>query len=136
MHWADRYIKTPFKDGGRDSLGADCWGLVRMVYRNECDIELPLHGAISSTELAKIAEQVATDASDANTWLPVIGTPQEYDVCVMQWYGRHIEGHVGVMVDHHRVLHTEAHVGAMIVPVTHPFVSKRIKYFRRHKAIA
>lgn len=35
------YITIPYREGGRDHGGADCWGLVGLVYQNETGKQLP-----------------------------------------------------------------------------------------------
>lgn len=40
-HWWEKYLDLPWKIGGRDRFGIDCWGLVRLVYAQECGIALP-----------------------------------------------------------------------------------------------
>ncbi len=39
--WWHKYTHIPFVDKGRGIDGCDCWGLVRLIYQNELNIELP-----------------------------------------------------------------------------------------------
>ena len=44
-NWLDRYIGLPWKIGGRELHGGiDCWGLVRLVMRDEAGIDMPSWG--------------------------------------------------------------------------------------------
>ena len=54
MHWTARYINIPYINKGREFSGADCWGLVRLVYKNELGIDLPTYGEVSADNLAKV----------------------------------------------------------------------------------
>jgi cell wall-associated NlpC family hydrolase len=134
MSWPDRYMKVPFVDGGRSMSGADCYGLVRLVMERECSILLPSYGEISARDLAKIAVSMEADAS-SEAWVSA-EQPREFDVAVMRWFARPQTGHVGIMIDSRRVLHTEERTGSpVIVPLTHYSIKGRVKYFRRHREL-
>ncbi len=42
------YFSIPFKKFGRDYKGCDCWGFVRLVLKNECNINLPILDKVKS----------------------------------------------------------------------------------------
>lgn len=46
----ERYFTIPFKIGGRDWSGCDCWGFARLVLLEEKGVELPLFQGVCSTE--------------------------------------------------------------------------------------
>lgn len=43
--WVSNYMGYPFKERGRDRKGLDCWGLVRLVLKEQFDIEAPSYAA-------------------------------------------------------------------------------------------
>lgn len=43
--WASDYIGLPFADHGRTREGADCWGLVRLVYAEVFNLALPSYAS-------------------------------------------------------------------------------------------
>lgn len=57
-NWWNKYVGTPFLDRGRTLKGADCWGLVSIVCKQEFKIELPdlLEDYDTATDAATIVE--------------------------------------------------------------------------------
>ena len=129
MEWWSRYIGLPFEDGGRGPHGYDCWGLVRAIYADRLDVNLPSYGEISARDLARIARAMAVGKDDG--WRQV-GVPRALDVALMRsGRGGARVVHVGVMVDGRRLLHIEEAAAAAVVPVSHFSVAGRIVGYRR-----
>jgi len=94
MHWATPYIGIPYKAGGREKDGLDCWGLVRLVYREEFGIDLPLvQGALSRETLLECKQG----------WFDI---PEPIEYCGIEMTQR--------SVGHHAGLWTEADGGKII----------------------
>lgn len=91
----DKYRHIPYADHGRGFDGCDCWGLVRLFYREELRIELPSWSAAYPSADSVSAGHIATQAECFADWLklaaPEIGAVGEF----------HIGGlfHVGVCLD-------------------------------------
>ena len=131
--WSHKYVGLPFVDGGRTMKGVDCWGLVRLIYDRELEIELPSYGDTSARDLIKISRSMTTD-KDAEIWENVDRSKiMAFDVVVMRFSGKHTIGHVGVMVDSKNVMHVEASTAAVIVPLDHWLIRERLECYRRHK---
>lgn len=132
MLWVNRYINIPYLNKGRGFEGADCWGLVRLVYEHELGIQLPSYGEVSSDNLVAAQNKVHTVASQAQ-WINV--APEHiapFDVCVMRAYGKRLVCHVGVVIDKNTILHVESRSNSVIVSLKDPLIRERITCFRRH----
>lgn len=134
-HWSGAYVGIPYADGGRSRAACDCWGLARLIYREQLGIDLPSYGEISAADLARVADAMARGAAVEEDW-QAVDEPREWDVAVMRRYGGREPGHVGVMIDARRLLHVEERTAAVIVPRDHYSVRTRIIWFRRHRSMA
>lgn len=133
MNWIEKYVGIPFVDGGREISGLDCWGLVRLVLKNECNVDVPSYGEISADELSQVAREVASECSK-EPWHPVAGKPLMFDVAVM--HRRKSPVHVGIMTDPEHLLHIERATHSVYLPVSHPSVSFRAIHYYRHRSLA
>lgn len=132
-NWAAKYIGLPFVDGGRSFKGADCWGLVRLIYAEELKIDLPSYGEIAAANLIGVVREI-TAGKDGEEWAEVSAKQiQPFDVCVMRFNGKRRVGHVGIVVNTKTIIHVEAGINAAIVPLSHMSIRERIECFRRHK---
>lgn len=86
-HWTTRYIGIPYKPGGRDRDGLDCWGLVRLVYQEEFGILLPSVQGDMSRETLRGCKQ---------GWVEIIA-PAEF--CGIEMTQRTVGHHAGVWTE-------------------------------------
>jgi cell wall-associated NlpC family hydrolase len=98
----DRYVGIPYRAGGRDFCGIDCWGLVRLVYDEELGIELPTYdGIFAGKEDAHAAGEVM--ATESRKWQQVQRW-QPFDVLLLR-LGAGIPTHVAVYLGNGLMLH-------------------------------
>lgn len=83
MHWAAGYIGIPYVRGGEARDGADCWGLVRLVLREQCGLDMP---AISVGEAVNARAIRAAFVGWAR-----VEKPRAFDVVTMRDpFGHHV----------------------------------------------
>lgn len=93
-HWATKYIGLPYAEGGRDRKGLDCWGLLRLIYKDEKGVLLPDLPGITTEGPLAIAHQIA--AQEKEGWQEV-PSPQDCDAVAMSL--KNALHHVGIWVD-------------------------------------
>lgn len=97
----EKYIGIPYKANGRDYDGIDCWGLVRLVYKEELGIDLPsLDGEYQIDDDARIQDLFAQYKEG---WKPSEGI-EAGDVVLFRVLGS--ETHVGIAVSPTQFLHS------------------------------
>lgn len=134
MHWSSKYLGLPWKIGGRDRDGIDCYGLVAMIYRDELGIEIDsLTGAYASEDERALIASVVAGQKDAGAWVPVEpGHEQEFD-CVMFRYAGH-ESHIGVVVEKGRMIHQLLGRRSAVEPYGAGFWANMLEGAWRHKS--
>ena len=106
--WCNNYISVPFADKGRTRLGCDCWGLARIIYREQLNIDLPELLEYGNTKDSKsIAELYDVEHK---VWSEVpLGEEKPFDILVFNIYG--LPCHVAVVVDNGLMIHCEKGCG-------------------------
>lgn len=113
MIWAADYVGLPYLKYGRDKSGLDCWGLVRLVYREQRKTELEslsefYQADARSDFFARVNE---TFEKTAKKWRKV-DIPQAFDIAAFHMHG--MIRHVGIVIDEKAMLHVEDKKGACI----------------------
>lgn len=133
--WSNKYIGIPFKDGGRDSNGLDCWGLVRLIYKDEYNISLPSfnthYSTVDDTErLEELISQYKEGWIEANS-------PDEGCVVLFKTMGSIT--HVGVLINKNQFLHINEGTNVTIESLDSTRWNKRVigyyKYNEQSSAV-
>ena len=98
--WQNKYIGIPFLDKGRDTDGIDCWGLVRLVYKQEYNIDLP---NFSADYEAEDAERMSDLLAQYKEGWEKIDAPTEGCIVLFNILG--IESHMGIAISTTHFLH-------------------------------
>lgn len=125
--WTNKYIGIPYKDAGDDENGLDCWGLVRLVYKNEFNIELP---SFKQTRLdAYDIRSAIIDEYKQDGWTE-IAEPSPGAVVLVRVQGLPI--HTGVMVDKTKFLNILPGANCVIADITDSRWRNRIIGFYKY----
>jgi cell wall-associated NlpC family hydrolase len=137
--WVAGYLDIPFVEAGRDRLGADCYGLVRLVLAEQFGVAIPLASAgawTSDLDKAGRADLAARVQAVLADWREV---PRDRiapgDVLLLRVEGRPL--HVGVALDGAGAfLHTEIDIGPHIADWNGARWSRRVLGFYRWGAVS
>ena len=104
MSWANKYMIIPFVEKGRSFDGADCYGLVRLIYKNELGIELPDYlGLYESTNDREKLSKIINDESSKKWLNPEKGKEKPFDVIILEMRG--VPMHVGIVTKPGYMIH-------------------------------
>lgn len=140
--WVKKYIGIPFVDFGRDLSGCDCWGLTRLISKNEFSLVLESY----DSEYKEVYSQAVVNAIDAygvngDDWQEIEpGKEREGDHILMtgiyEFEGKKVRAplHVGLVIAPGALIHTEiGHDSVWIKYKDNRGLVNRIVGFYRHK---
>ena len=106
MKWINRYIGRPWINGVQD-----CWWLVRQVYKDQLDIDLP-QIVVDASDLKAVIRNM-TQHPALNDWQPM-EAPEH--LCLTFFSSRNNPTHVGVYLNYAggRILHTYKRAGCVL----------------------
>ena len=128
----DRFVGIPYQDRGRSLVGLDCYGLVRLVYRELRGIDLPSHAERYRTAADEVAI-AALIAGELDPWDEIApGDEIAFDAVLIR-EGRFAR-HVGLVVTPGLMLHVEAGETSRIERYGSGALKYRIVGFYRYRA--
>lgn len=128
--WVAQYIDIPFADHGRGHQGCDCYGLVRLVLREQFGLELPelLAGYADTGMVEEIARMI--DHHRPLLGFDEVAAAQLGDVAHLR---RGRDGcHLGLMLSPYLLLHTDEPGGVRVDDIRRPHLRPRLLGFYRH----
>jgi len=101
-HWSEKYIGLPYRLGGRDWNGVDCWGLLYLYFKEERGILLPELSECATWNLLELSSELVKGVQQG--W-KLLREPEEG--CAVAMSLRTVPHHVGIWTeaDGGKVLH-------------------------------
>lgn len=123
----NKYIGLPYATKGRDEAGIDCWGLVRLFYKQEFDLDLPSYqedyaGAYDSRILEMMAQY-------KDNWT-VTMEPEEGFVVLFNIMGEPV--HVGIYIGNNKFIHAREGRDTVLESLDSPRWSKRVEGYYKY----
>lgn len=119
--WSNNYIGIPFKYKGRTEDGLDCWGLARLIYKNEYGITLPSFSSdYEDSDVGRIEELIAQYKEGWES----TDSPSEGTAVLFRIMGH--ESHIGVAVSSTHFIHAREGYDSAIEAFDSPYWKRRI----------
>lgn len=124
----------PYKLGGRDSSGMDCWGLLVIAYVKLFSIELPSYAdtvwAVSKSGLTSedIKQHIA-----CGEIFSCVDIPRYGDMVLLNIMGNPV--HIGMMLNDKIMIHTSNSTGIATEDIRGVKWKRRVQGFYRHKRL-
>lgn len=119
MNWVEKYMRIPYEAKGASFRGANCWGLVHLVLKEEAGIITPSYGEISARHLLSITRTVG-NSRGIPPWQHKVepGEEEMFDVVIFKGImrGHAVDMHTGIVTQRGMILHTEEGSGVAHVP--------------------
>lgn len=125
MSWANDYVGIPFKWLGYDRDGCSCWGLVRMVAKEQFNLDLPKYDEIEAR--AQKGEGSPNPYFCQGYSIPLKAAKGGDLLHMWALYkSRKLPLHVGMVVEPGKVLHIEEGCGSVIVDYRKQPMNRRV----------
>ena len=148
--WAASYVGLRFADLGRDRDGVDCWGLARLIWRDQAGLDVPSFASTyeRAADGAAVAASIVAYGKNSGDWLEVArGRERLFDAVLMRSHYEVQAGgvtsvetaemHIGVVLGPGWLIHVEEGIDAALgAYIRHRRISSRVVEFWRHRELA
>lgn len=135
--WAVDYLGIPYRFGGADLDGADCYGLVRLVYAERFGVKLPAYVPAGALPLApRCLGPMFRAAVSGASWVHLpVDSPRSAlalgDVALFN-IGGHL-AHCALYLGGGKILSAQEGMESCIEPLNSPLWAKRLAFFVRRR---
>jgi cell wall-associated NlpC family hydrolase len=141
MRWAESYITIPYLDRGESHDGCDCWGLLKLIFKEQLGREISSHADVAAGDLMAKARKIIKSSETSDEWEKV-DQEKPFDAVLMKGQFR-VEGavrslpvHIGLVVTPGKLIHIEKKSGVTIAEYhRHPKIKSRVLGFYRLKDV-
>ncbi len=123
----EKYIGIPYVEKGRDENGADCWGLVRLIYKDELNISLPSFSSEYDSSDNERLEELFAQYKEG--WQSV-DSLEIGNVVIFRIFG--YESHIGIYTGDNKFLHVREGRDSVIESLDNPKWTRRVTGFFKY----
>jgi len=105
----DKYIGLPYLENGRTEAGVDCWGLARLYYKDQFNIDLPSY--TDEYDGGQDPAIISVINSHIDNW-EELTAPNIGDLCLFNIMGE--PTHVGIYVGDNKFLHCRENMDSVV----------------------
>lgn len=131
--WIKNYVGLPYENKGRGENGYDCWGLVRLIYKEIFLIDMPSYiDSYKNTDDSTSIGPLVTEKRDS--WNVIsFGLEKIGDIIIIRMMGQPM--HMGLVLEENLFLHIEKGINSVVENYKTPKWSKRVIGFYRHRSV-
>lgn len=109
--WYNKYVGIQYRELGRDSTGVDCWGLARLVYKEEFGVELPdFSDLYTTTSDQALTSQLIEFNRDG--W-ELVSDPTPGDLVCFRILG--YISHIGIYIGDAKFIHAREGIDSVVI---------------------